>query len=307
MADRPRVVDPPEGFLVSANQRPLPDATVGGFTAIWPATDRARRIRERLLEGPPDGDDGWTEPAVAAIQLDTFVPRLLRWRDVAIRAIDSGGDASRDDGRVLAALREPLTRWDGEVDVDAEVVELLDLFRRGCGRSLRDGLVAAGYPSLAAFPFPDLTALRLAEGRPANWLPPAEAGWDGFLRGRLLAAARDPRSAGSLRPWGEANRLGLAHPLAANPLLKMRFTVPADPQPGHPLAVRVAAPGFGASQRLVVAPGHESSGLFAMPLGQSGDPLDGHFLDHHAAWLAGGSVPLVAGPAETVRRFVPRG
>jgi acyl-homoserine lactone acylase PvdQ len=56
---------------------------------------------------------------------------------------------------------------------------------------------------------------------------------------------------------------------------------------------------------MTVAPGHEPEGLFAMPLGQSGDPLDGHFLDHHGAWLAGGWLPFAAGPVETTRRFGP--
>jgi penicillin amidase len=306
-ADRPRVVDPPEGFLVSANQRPLPGASVASMGNLWPATDRAVRIRDRITAGSPDATARWDEPSVADIQLDTLVPRLDRWRRVALRTIDAGPDSdpASDEFRLLASLREPLRRWDGHAAPDAEVVELLELFRRACARSLRDGLAAAGYPTLKNLPFPDLTALRLAESRPAHWLPPPATEWDAFLRDRLVAAARDPRTGGSLRPWGETNRLAIAHPLSANPLIKMRMAVPTDPQPGHALAVRVATPGFGASQRMTVAPGHEPEGLFAMPLGQSGDPLDGHFLDHHGAWLAGGWLPFAAGPVETTRRFGP--
>jgi acyl-homoserine lactone acylase PvdQ len=45
--------------------------------------------------------------------------------------------------------------------------------------------------------------------------------------------------------------------------------------------------------------------LFAMPLGQSGDPLDGHFLDHHQSWIDGKAVPFRAGTPVATRRFGP--
>lgn len=299
---RPRIVDPADGFLVSANQRPLPDAIVGAMGTLWPPADRARRIRERLEAGPTGSDAPWDEPAVADIQLDTRVRRLERWRDVGLRAIETGGVDS-DPG--LAALRAPLAAWDGHADLDADVVELLDAFRRGTARSLRDAFVAAGYPAMGTLPLPDLVPLRLAEARPPHLLPPPSPDWDAFLRDRLVAAAQDLRAKGPPRAWGEANRLAIAHPLAANPLLAMRMKAPSDPQPGHVLAVRVASPAFGASQRMVVSPGHESKGLFSMPLGQSGDPLDGHFLDHHASWKDGKAVPFRAGPPVETRRFGP--
>jgi penicillin amidase len=301
--ERPRIVDPPGGFLVSANQRPLPDATVAALGTLWPSTDRARRIRERLEAVPPESR--WDEPAAADLQLDTLVPRLLRWREIAIRAIDAGRSAGAGPDPILAALREPLAAWDGRADLDAQVVELLDLFRRNCARAMREAIAAAGFPAVRSLPLPDSVIVRLAESRPEHLLPPSAPDWDSFLREQLRAAAQDPRSNGTLRPWGEANRLALAHPLAANPLLAMRMRAPADPQPGHPLALRVATPSFGASQRMVVAPGHESEGLFAMPLGQSGDPLDGHFLDHHQSWIDGKAVPFRAGTPVATRRFGP--
>jgi penicillin amidase len=294
---------------VSANQRPLADARVNGLGTFWPAADRARRIRSRLEAGPAAPASAWDEKAAAEIQLDTLVPRLQRWRDVAMRSLDSDpatpGTAAKPGEVPVATVRTRLAAWDGHADLDSEAVELLDAFRRACARSFREAIAAAGFPSIRDLPFPDLVALRLAESRPAHFLPPPSTDWDAFLRERLLAAANGIDRNGQARPWGEANRLAIVHPLAANPLLGMRLKAPADPQPGHPLAVRVAAPSFGASQRMVVAPGRESSGLFAMPLGQSGDPLDGHFLDHHPSWIEGNAGPFLAGPAVRTRSFRP--
>jgi penicillin amidase len=299
---RPRVVDPADGFLVSANQRPLPDATVGSLGRLWPPTDRARRIRARLEAGP-DGEEGaWDEDAAASVQLDTFVPRLLRWRDVAVRALDS---APPDADPTLLALRGPLVAFDGQADLDADVVELLELFRRGTARGIRDAIVAAGHPAMKTLPIPDIVALRLAEARPSHLLPPSAPDWEAYLRRLLATSLGELGTKDGPRPWGEANRLAITHPLAANPLLALRMKAPSAPQAGHVYAIRVATPAFGASQRMVVAPGLESSGLVSMPLGQSGDPLDRHFLDHHPSWADGKAVPFRAGPPAATRRFSP--
>jgi penicillin amidase len=69
---------------------------------------------------------------------------------------------------------------------------------------------------------------------------------------------------------------------------------------------RVAAPDFGQSERLVVSPGREASGVFNMPGGQSGHPLSRDFLGGHDDWTAGRATPLLpGGPAHTLS-FVPR-
>ncbi len=49
--------------------------------------------------------------------------------------------------------------------------------------------------------------------------------------------------------------------------------VPGRPLPGDQDMPRVQGAGFGASERLVVSPGHEEDGFFHMPVGQSGHPM----------------------------------
>jgi penicillin G amidase len=58
---------------------------------------------------------------------------------------------------------------------------------------------------------------------------------------------------------------------------------------------RVQTPDFGASERLVVAPGHEADGLFHMPGGQSGHPLSPYYRAGHSAWAHGEPTPLLPG------------
>jgi penicillin amidase len=57
------------------------------------------------------------------------------------------------------------------------------------------------------------------------------------------------------------------------------------------------AKNFGASQRMVVAPGHEAEGLAHMPGGQSGHPLSPFWGAGHADWVRGNATPFLPGTA----------
>ncbi|MGA7991808.1 MAG: penicillin acylase family protein, partial [Thermoanaerobaculia bacterium] len=129
-AEMPRVVDPPEGFVVTANQRDIGTRFPHPVTSDWPSTERARRIADLLGEAarakrPLD------RAAMEAIQLDS-VSTILRSTLQALapdlpepwNARFSDWDARADAGstlflvartarrklaeRVLAAWRVPL-------------------------------------------------------------------------------------------------------------------------------------------------------------------------------------------------------
>jgi penicillin amidase len=83
----------------------------------------------------------------------------------------------------------------------------------------------------------------------------------------------------------------------AVPALGRFLDLPADQLPGDSNLPRFQSPGAGASERLVVSPGREASGLFHMPGGQSGHPLSPHYRDGHAAWVKGEPTAFLPGPA----------
>jgi penicillin amidase len=64
-------------------------------------------------------------------------------------------------------------------------------------------------------------------------------------------------------------------------------------------------PGFGASDRFVVAPGQENTGVFHMPTGQSGHPLSPYYNLGHDDWMSGKPTPFVPGEAKWHLRFQP--
>ena len=69
---------------------------------------------------------------------------------------------------------------------------------------------------------------------------------------------------------------------------------------------RVGGPAFGASERLVVAPGKEAQGLFQMPGGPVDHPLSPFYGAGHEAWVRGESRPLLPGPAAHTLRLTPQ-
>ena len=63
--------------------------------------------------------------------------------------------------------------------------------------------------------------------------------------------------------------------------------MPVDHLPGDRDMPRVQTPNFGASERMVVSPGHEADGIVHMPGGQSGHPLSPYWGAGHEDWVHG--------------------
>jgi penicillin amidase len=152
----------------------------------------------------------------------------------------------------------------------------------------------------------------LVQRQPPNLLDPKYPDWHALL----LAAARRVadtlgRQPGGLaaRSWGEINRAGIAHPLSrALPGFVAHFLdMPDDELPGDDNMPRVARPGFGASERLDVSPGHESEGILEMPGGQSDHPLSPYYGAGHEDWVHGRPSPLLPGPAQHTLTLEPAG
>jgi penicillin amidase len=150
----------------------------------------------------------------------------------------------------------------------------------------------------------------MVQEKPAHLLNPRFVTWDD-----LLVAAADltvsslDRQGVSLpqATWGQRNTARIRHPLAgALPAwLTGWLNLPADPLPGDVDMPRVQGPSFGASERLVVSPGHEAEGIFEMPGGQSGHPLSPFYRAGHEAWVHGDPTPFLAGKTEHTLELKP--
>jgi penicillin amidase len=308
------ITDPADGRLWTANNRvadgPLL-ATLGD--GGYQLGARAQQIRDDLQRL-----ERLDEQALLAIQLDRRAVFLQRWwallQTEATRA---------PAGSALRALGSAAAHWDGSANIDSVSFRLVRAWRLAVQGRIEDGLTAPARAALGpAFKTPSLPQFEgvmwsLLQQRPVNLLPRREScaniapasnpcddhqGWTRLLEA-AAAEVRDAPSDGlplDARTWGEHNTARICHPLAAAlPWhAKRLLCMPADPLPGAGDMPRVQAPSFGASERMVVSPGHEADGIVHMPGGQSGHPLSPYWGAGHQDWVHGRETPFLPGAAE---------
>ena len=294
--ETPSVVDPPAGRLWTANARNVSGAAQaligdGGYTI----GARGRQIRDGLL-----AREQLSEADLLAIQLDDRAVFLERWHELLAATL---ADATEP---ALVELREAIGDWNGRAEADTRAYRLVRDFRL---RVHRRFLQLFAPPLLAQDPewtWPTLPQIEGAvwatlQQRPAHLLPQNFADWDAWLRaaaGDVIAnlAQRDRRPADAT--WGELNTMAIRHPLSgALPGLGWLLDMPAQALDGDQYMPRVQGPRFGASERMVVSPGHEELGYFHMPGGQSGHPLSPFYGAGHADWAEGKPTPFLPGAA----------
>jgi penicillin amidase len=298
--EHPRVVDPPDGRLWTANARvvdgPMRDLIGDGSYEIG---SRARIIRERLR-----AKERFEPRDLLAIQLDDSALFLERWRILLLRVL--GGPGTGSDPRRATLLSLVEHDWNGRAAPESTGYRFTRAFRDRVSRSVFAFLLAECNQADPRF---DFSIERKREGplwalmteRPLHMLDPAYATWDAFLVAAVDAVIADAETTFgpdlTQRTWGELNRTRYRHPLsAALPWLGRWLDMPEAPTPGDLYTPRMAYGTDSASERFVVSPGHEAEGLMHMPTGQSGHPFSPHYADSHPAWVSGEPTPFLPGP-----------
>ena len=304
-AASPTLGDVPRERLWTANNRILDgDALKSVGDGGYALGARARQIRDDLF-----ARQRFNERDLLAIQLDDRAPFLQRWWQLL------RDEAARTGTPALRGLSDAASQWDGHASVKSASYRIVRAWRLAVHTRLRDGLTAPAHAALGKdFAMPDLpqfegVAWPMVTQRPANLLPRRFDSWDALFED----AARDVRdelaSKGPLaqRNWGERNTARICHPLAmALPsFAKRMLCMPFDPLAGDNNMPRVAAPDFGASERMVVSPGHEADGIIHMPGGQSGNPLSPFWGAGHEDWVHGRSTPFLPGKTEHTLQIMP--
>lgn len=294
----PRIVDPADGRLWTANNR-----TVGGDALALLGNGghdlgaRAQQIRDDLR-----ARDHFVPGDMLAIQLDDRAVFLSRWNTLLQKTLAGARDAA------LEPLRTATATWTGRASTDSVDYRVVRTFRQ----NVRE-LVLAPFNARAKARFPDFTWPRgttaegaiwkMLEQRPAHLLAPTWTSWDALLAAAARKTADElGEGQGDIqhRTWGEQNTAHIVHPLSsALPGVLARFLdMPAEPLAGDTDMPRVQAPAFGASERFAISPGHEETSYLEMPGGQSGHPLSPFHGAGHGEWVDGHLTPLL--PGETL-------
>jgi penicillin amidase len=305
-AQIPNVADPTSGRLWTANNR----VTDGDALKFIGDSGNANGARAKQIRDDLFAKNQFTEKDLLAIQLDDRALFLQRWWQLL------HDESAHTKTPALRELADAAAKWDGRADPDSVSYRIVRAWRLAVLSRIRDGLLAPAEAALGKdFVMPDLPQLEgvawpMVTQRPDNLLSLQFANWDALFEDAAKHVHDDLATHGALaqRRWGERNTAAICHPLArALPsLFKRWLCMPADELPGDAYMPRVATPDFGASERMVVSPGHEADGIIEMPGGQSGHPLSPFWGAGHEAWVRGEPTPFLPGKTEHTLRLVPR-
>ena len=298
--DYPRILDPADGILWTANNRQVSGEWLeligdGGFDL----GARARQIRDDLL-----ALDRAKEEDMLSVQLDDRAVFFERWRDLALDILTDEAISGHPDRQFFRQLVEET--WTGHASVDSQAFRLIRTFRFDTFELVYGALLAHLEEADERFTIYRIVQWedplwRMITERPEHLLGPDHGSWD-----ELLLAAVDTTMGyfsseigadPELWTWGHRNTVEIQHPLSlAVPALSRWLDMPQSQLPGANAMPRVQSPRFGASERLAVSPGRESDGYFHMPGGQSGHPLSPFYRAGHDAWVEGRPMPFLPGP-----------
>lgn len=285
----PAVLDPPQGYVVTANNRQAAGESAAAISRNWEMPFRARRIREMIREAAiVDADD------VHAMQLDVRDALAAEYRPHAVEAALAAGLA--ENARLLEA-------WDLRADTAAPAAALFYAWYESLRTRLREDLYSGGSMGW----FPREAANAVLDTRTLPWRD-SDGGtaYREFARSAALAAD----SIANGRTWGELHTTAAEHALASSAALRalLRLNVGPHPAPGSPTTVNVSHYGgstwpvtstIGVSQRHVVDLGNiDGAGGFIIPTGQSGLPFERTYRDQWRRWLTGGLWPV---PLDTIQ------
>ncbi|AXK72035.1 penicillin acylase family protein [Lysobacter sp. TY2-98] len=292
-AGAPAVIDPASGRAWSANARVTDGDDLhrigdGGYVLAV----RARRIRDDLM-----AKQQFNERDLLAIQLDDRSVFLQRWATL----LHEAASRSPKDSPLRALDLRPL---EPRASADAVQYRLVRAWRQSVLDRVREGLLMPARIALGAdADMPELPQLEgvawpLVTQRPANLLNPRFASWDALFDDAAAHVRDSLGKKGPLRDrtWGERNTAAICHPLAAAlPFARRLLCMPMEPLDGDGLTPRAVAPDFGASQRMVVAPGHEADGIAHVPGGPTGNPASPYWGAGHDDWVHGRPTPFLPG------------
>ncbi len=319
----PVIMNPASGRLWTANNRILDGAELIRVGDVGYALGaRAKQIRDGLF-----AKDRFNERDLLALQLDDRALFLQRWWTLL------QDTAKRTGSPALQALAKAAGTRPERASADSASYRLARAWRINVLSRIEDGLTAPAKAALGNdFTMPSLRQLEgvawpLVTQRPAHLLPrryascavPAQAhaefcqrlsGWDALLEDAAHEVGVYYAETGPLkeRTWGERNTARICHPLASSiPIVGNRWLcMPQDQLPGDRDMPLVAGPDFGASQRMVVSPGHEADGIIHMPGGQSGNPLSPFWGAGHDDWVEGRPSSFLPGQTEYSLKLTPR-
>ena len=286
----PNAVDPPSGFLATANSRVTTDKSPYPLSLEWADPYRAERIYKEL-----QGRDMLRPQDMLAVQTDIYseVDQELAHRFAY--AIDHAAGA---DDRLRKAA-DLMRSWDGRLTTDSAAASLVAQTRVALGPLLlkpKLGKDAADYRWSES----NFAEEEIVMHASPDWLPPGYKDWDALLTEAVRRGMEQGKAPPDLSRWayGSWHVIDIEHPLAQFlPVIGRIAGTGPQPLSGDTTTVKQVGRDFGPSQRFTMDWSDVDGSTENIVLGESGNAMSPYFRDQWADYYGGTTFALPFSPA----------
>jgi penicillin amidase len=315
----PRLVDPPRGWIATANARPAPDDFPYPLSGTWSDDNRSVRIRQMI-----EGRDRMTREDIGAMHQDSLSLRAQRSAPALVAALRQAGAGTELNSIETDAIGR-LAEWDFLLETDRVAATIFEVFFTRWTTAVAAARFEGETAALLSMGVSGLAAQLLSED-PAGWFgegAKANGGAEGQAandRARLRAIRDTFRGtldwlANRLGPsiadwtWGRLHTIPLRHVLSTRGELAALLDHGGPPVRGGLTTVCNTSPGpdwaakIGAGYRLIADLAQQPPALWAIDVGsQSGHPGSPHYRDQLDDWISGRyhDIPLDPSQAQSV-------
>jgi penicillin amidase len=291
----PNALDPPSGFLATANSRvtKLRDPSLPRdqwespypLTLEWADPYRIERIYKSL-----EGHDHLTPADMLAVQTDVYseVDQELGHRFAY--AIDHTPGA---DERLKKAA-DLMRSWDGKLTTDSAAASIVTQARRALWPLILEpklGVDAKEYHWSES----NFAEEEIVMHASADWLPPAYKNWDALLTDAVRKGMEEGNAPAEVARWsyGSWHVVDIEHPLAVFlPLIGRIAGTGEQPLSGDTTTVKQVGRDFGPSQRFTMDWSNIDGSTENIVLGESGNPYSPYYRDQWKDWYNGTTFAL---------------
>jgi penicillin amidase len=286
----PNAVDPPSGFLATANSRVTTADSPYSLSLEWIDPYRVERIYKLL-----QGRDQLKPADMLAVQTDIYseVDQELGHRFAY--AIDHT-DGVDDQLRKAADL---MRSWDGKLTTDSAAASIVTQARYAFWPLILKPKLGEDYVYYS-WEESNFAEEEIVMHAIPDWLPPAYKNWDALLTDAVRQGMKNGKAPADVARWsyGSWHVVDIEHPLAVFlPLVGRMAGTGPQPLSGDTTTVKQVGREFGPSQRFTMDWSDIDGSTEDIVLGESANPLSPYFRDQWADYYAGTTFPLPFTPA----------
>ena len=289
-AAMPNTLDPPSGFVATANSRVTTEKSPYPLALEWVDPYRAERIYKAL-----QGRDQLAPKDMLTVQTDIYSEVDQELGDRFAYAIDHTDDA---DDRLRKAA-DLMRTWDGRLTTDSAAASIVTQTRRALWPMILEpklGKDAEDYRwSESNFAEEEI----IMNANP-DWLPARYKSWDALLTDAVRKGMKAGKAPADVAQWsyGSWHVVDIEHPLAEFlPLVGRLAGSGVHPQSGDTTTVKQVGRDFGPSQRFTMDWSNIDGSTEDIVLGESSDPFSPYFRDQWNDYYAGTTFALPFTPA----------